>query len=94
MFFILLHLQQNGTVFFLVVEITPSFMKVRNPKEEFVIPIKDGKVDDIDVVVVHSATIPGFAETRGFLPTKKIRIDFTFQSDVYGIIQSLENDMI
>jgi hypothetical protein len=82
----------NG--FFLVVEITPSFMKVRNPKEEFVIPIKDGKVDDIDVVVVHSATIPGFAETRGFLPTKKIRIDFTFQADVYGIIQSLENDMI
>jgi len=82
----------NG--FFLVVEITPSFIKVRNPKEEFVIPIKDGKLDDIDVVVVHSATIPGFAETRGFLPTKKIRIDFIFQPDVYGIIQSLENDMI
>ena len=82
----------NG--FFLVVEITPSFMKVRNPKEEFVIPIKDGNLDDIEVVVVHSATVPGFAETRGFLPTKKIRIDFTFQSDVYGIIQSLENDMI
>ena len=91
----ILHLtstEYNG--FFLIVEITPTFMKVRNSTEEHTILIQDGVVD-AEIVLVHSAIIPGFAETRGFLPEKKVRIEVDFQSDpLYGIIQTLEKDQI
>jgi hypothetical protein len=91
----ILHLtstEYNG--FFLIVEITPTFMKVRNSTEEHTILIQDGVVD-AEIVLVHSAIIPGFAETRGFLPEKKVRIEVDFQPDpLYGIIQTLEKDQI
>jgi hypothetical protein len=91
----ILHLtstEYNG--FFLIVEITPTFMKVRNSTEEHTILIQDGVVD-AEIVLVHSAMIPGFAETRGFLPEKKVRIEVDFQPDpLYGIIQTLEKDQI
>lgn len=91
----ILHLtstEYNG--FFLIVEITPTFMKIRNSTEEHTILIQDGVVD-AEIVLVHSAVIPGFAETRGFLPEKKVRIEVDFQPDpLYGIIQTLEKDQI
>jgi len=92
----ILHLtsdEYNG--FYLIVEITPTFMKIRNPNEEHIIPIRDGIVENVEIVLVHSAIVAGFAETRGFLPEKKIRIEVEFQSDpLYGIIQTLEKDQI
>ena len=82
----------NG--FFLIVEITPTYMKLRNPKEEHILMIQDGVVN-AEIVLVHSALIPGFAETRGLLPEKKVRIEVDFQPDpLYGIIQTLEKDQI
>ena len=82
----------NG--FFLIVEITPTYMKLRNPKEEHILMIQDGVVE-AEIVLVHSAIIPGFAETRGLLPEKKVRIEVDFQPDpLYGIIQTLEKDQI
>lgn len=82
----------NG--FFLIVEITPTYMKLRNPKEEVTLLIQDGVVDT-EIVLVHSALIPGFAETRGLVPEKKVRIEVDFQPDpLYGIIQTLEKDQI
>ena len=82
----------NG--FFLIVEITPTYMKLRNPKEEVTLLIQDGVVD-AEIVLVHSALIPGFAETRGLVPEKKVRIEVDFQPDpLYGIIQTLEKDQI
>ena len=82
----------NG--FFLIVEITPAYMKLRNPKEEVTLMIQDGVVE-AEIVLVHSAMIPGFAETRGLLPEKKVRIEVDFQPDpLYGIIQTLEKDQI
>ena len=82
----------NG--FFLIVEITPTYMKLRNPKEEHTLFIQDGVVD-AEIVLVHSAIIPGFAETRGLLPEKKVRIEVDFQPDpLYGIIQTLEKDQL
>jgi len=92
----ILHLTSNEyNGFFLIVEITPTFMKLRNSTEEHIIPIQDGIVDNIEIVLVHSAIIPGFAETRGFLPEKKVRIEVDFQTDpLYGIIQTLEKDQL
>lgn len=91
----ILHLtssELNG--FFLIVEITPTYMKLRNPTEEHTLLIQDGVVD-AEIVLVHSAIIPGFAETRGLLPEKKVRIEVDFQPDpLYGIIQTLEKDQI
>ena len=91
----ILHLtspEYNG--FFLIVEITPTYMKLRNPKEECTLLIQDGIVE-AEIVLVHSAIIPGFAETRGLLPEKKVRIEVDFQPDpLYGIIQTLEKDQI
>jgi hypothetical protein len=91
----ILHLtspEYNG--FFLIVEITPTYMKLRNPKEECTLLIQDGVVE-AEIVLVHSAMIPGFAETRGLLPEKKVRIEVDFQPDpLYGIIQTLEKDQI
>ena len=91
----ILHLtssELNG--FFLIVEITPTYMKLRNPKEEHILMIQDGAVD-AEIVLVHSALIPGFAETRGLLPEKKVRIEVDFQPDpLYGIIQTLEKDQL
>ena len=91
----ILHLtssELNG--FFLIVEITPTYMKLRNPTEEHTLLIQDGFVD-AEIVLVHSAIIPGFAETRGLLPEKKVRIEVDFQPDpLYGIIQTLEKDQI
>jgi hypothetical protein len=92
----ILHLtskEYNG--FFLIVEITPLYLKVRSPKEEHVLPIQDGVIEDVEIVLVHSALIPGFAETRGLVPEKKVRIEVDFQPDpLYGIIQSLEKDQL
>jgi hypothetical protein len=92
----ILHLtSQEYNGFFLIVDITPTYLKVRNPTDEYTIPIQDGVVENIEVVLVHSAVIPGFAETRGFVPEKKVRIEVDFQPDpLYGIIQSLEKDQI
>jgi hypothetical protein len=86
--------EYNG--FYLIVEITPLFLKVRNAKEELLFSIQDGLLEGVEeVVLVHSAIIPGFAETRGFLPEKKIRMEVDFQPEpLYGIIQSLEKDQI
>ena len=92
----ILHLtskEYNG--FFLIVEITPLYLKVRSPKEEHILPIQDGVIEDVDIVLVHSAIIPGFAETRGLVPEKKVRIEVDFQPDpLFGIIQALEKDQI
>lgn len=92
----ILHLtSQEYNGFFLIVDITPTYLKVRNPTDEYTIPIEDGVVENIEVVLVHSAVIPGFAETRGFVPEKKVRIEVDFQPDpLYGIIQSLEKDQL
>jgi len=91
----ILHLtssELNG--FFLIVEINPTYMKLRNPTEEHTLFIQDGVVD-AEIVLVHSAIIPGFAETRGLLPEKKVRIEVDFQPDpLYGIIQTLEKDQL
>jgi hypothetical protein len=82
--------------FYLIVEITPLYLKVRNAKEELLFSIQDGIIEGIDeVVLVHSAIIPGFAETRGLVPEKKVRIEVDFQPEpLYGIIQALEKDQI
>jgi hypothetical protein len=92
----ILHLtSQEYNGFFLIVDITPTYLKVRNPIDEYTIPVEDGVLENIEVVLVHSAVIPGFAETRGFVPEKKVRIEVDFQPDpLYGIIQSLEKDQI
>ena len=91
----ILHLtSQEYNGFFLIVEITPTYMKLRNPTEEVTLMIQDGVVD-VEIVLVHSAIIPGFAETRGLLPEKKVRIEVDFQPDpLYGIIQTLEKDQL
>ena len=92
----ILHLtskEYNG--FFLIVEITPLYLKVRSPKEEHILPIQDGVIEDVEIVLVHSAVIPGFAETRGLVPEKKVRIEVDFQPDpLFGIIQALEKDQV
>jgi hypothetical protein len=88
--------QEEWNGFFIIQEITPLFIRLRNPKEEYTIPIEIDKLVGVEeVVLVHSALIPGYAETRGFVPEKKIRIDVDFQSEsLHGIIQTLEKDMI
>ena len=50
--------EYNG--FFLIVEITPTFMKVRNSTEEHTILIQDGVVD-AEIVLVPRRQRPSFA---------------------------------
>ena len=92
----ILHLtSQEYNGFYVIVEITPTYMKLRNPTEEHILPIEDEVVEGVEIVLVHSAVIPGFAETRGLVPEKKVRIEVDFQPDsLYGIIQTLEKDQL
>ena len=85
----------NG--FFLVLEISTTEIKVQKPPDEtYTLDIEDGKIKEVDeVVLVHSAHYPGYAEIHGFLPETKVTISFTFISEpISGVIQSLEKDMI
>lgn len=92
----ILHLtSQEYNGFYVIVEITPTYMKLRNPTEEHILPIENEVVEGVEIVLVHSAVIPGFAETRGLVPEKKVRIEVDFQPDsLYGIIQTLEKDQL
>ena len=81
----------NG--FFLIEEITYERIRLKQPpREEYTLEIIDGVIPDVEITLVHSAIYPGYAQSRGFLPDKKVRIEM--DETYYGVIQSLEKDMI
>ena len=81
----------NG--FFLIEEITYERIRLKQPpREEYTLEIIDGVIQDVEITLVHSAIYPGYAQSRGFLPEKKVRIEM--DETYYGVIQSLEKDMI
>jgi hypothetical protein len=81
----------NG--FFLIEEITYERIRLKQPpREEYTLEIIDGVIPDVEITLVHSAIYPGYAQSRGFLPEKKVRIEM--DETYYGVIQSLEKDMI
>ena len=81
----------NG--FFLIEEITYERIRLKQPpREEYTLEIIDGVILDVEITLVHSAIYPGYAQSRGFLPEKKVRIEM--DETYYGVIQSLEKDMI
>ena len=81
----------NG--FFLIEEITYERIRLKKPsREEYTLEIINGVIQDVEITLVHSAIYPGYAQSRGFLPEKKVRIEI--DETYYGVIQSLEKDMI
>lgn len=81
----------NG--FFLIEEITYERIRLKQPpREEYTLEIIDGVIPDVEITLVHSAIYPGYAQSRGFLPEKKVRIEM--DETYYGVIQTLEKDMI
>ena len=64
----------NG--FFLIEEITYERIRLKQPpREEYTLEIIDGVIPDVEITLVHSAIYPGYAQSRGFLPEKKVRIE-------------------
>ena len=81
----------NG--FFLIEEISYERIRLKQPpRQEYTLEIIDGIIPDVDITLVHSAIYPGYAQSRGFIQDKKVRIEI--DETYYGVIQSLEKDMI
>ena len=67
------------------------------PNQEYTLRIQDGRIDDIDeivVVYISNQKHYGYAEQRGFVKDVSICILFVDDSEVCGIVKDIEEDMI
>jgi hypothetical protein len=67
------------------------------PNHEYTLRVHDGRIDDIDeviVVYISDQKHYGYAEQRGFVKDTSICILFDDDTEVCGVIQHTEEDMI
>jgi hypothetical protein len=84
----------NG--YFLIEKITNDQIQLKQPKKKIVLEIEDSRIKEVNTVTLVYSSIPiGYAQTRDFLPNKRVTISFTGYDEQFdGLILSLEQDRI
>jgi hypothetical protein len=88
------NLELNG--YFLIDKITDYDVHLTQPNKKFVLEIEDQRIKEVNTVtLVYSSTPIGYAQTRDFLPNKRINIRFKEHDESFnGLIVALEKDRI
>jgi hypothetical protein len=84
----------NG--YFLIDKITNEQIHLKQPQKKIMLEIEDGRIKEVDTVTLVYTSIPvGYAQTREFLPNKRVTISFTGHDEQFnGLILTLEKDRI